>query len=504
MKTSASLSTKMPVGVWIRVSTDDQARGESPTHHMERAKAYAGLKGYEIRETYDLAGVSGKSVKEHGEAKRMLADIKSGRIKGLIFSKLARLARNTRELLDFAEFFQQKGAALISIEESFDTSTPVGLLFYTIIAAMAQWEREEIGSRVRASVEVRAKLGKPINGVSPFGYQWKENKLIIHPEFGPVRKLVYELFLQHRRKGVVARVLNDRGYRTREGKLWYDTTVTRVLSCTSAKGVYYINRSRQLGAWKSEPKPESQWGVIPCEPLVSEELWNQVNCILEEQAKSVKKLGKTPKQLFSGLLHCICGHRMYVTSNTPKYRCDGCGSRMPCLDLEHIFLDQLRAYFADPARIAEHVREAAESSQKKSAILSATNNEIAKVKDQMTRTHQLYLAGAASIERFKELNDPLEERLRQLQEERIRLQSEVDVGRADTLTAEAVMHEAVKLEETWPTLEMERKRQVVQSLVESITVDVPQKRITLRFTCLPSSEETTNNQQRVWLTPPPG
>ena len=115
----------------------------------------------------------------------------------------------------------------------------------------------------------------------------------------------------------------------------------------------------------------------------------------------------------------------------------------------------------------------------------------------MHKTHQLYLAGAASIERFKELNEPLEERLSQLQEERLRLQAEVDVGKADTLSAEAVIEEALKLQETWPNLDLEMKLQVVQSLVETIIVDVPQQRITLLFTCLPSSEETTNTQQRL-------
>jgi hypothetical protein len=80
------------VGIWIRVSTEDQAKGESPAQHLERAKSYANARGWTVKEVYDLAGISGKSVKEHPEARRMLADIKPGHITGVIFSKLARLS----------------------------------------------------------------------------------------------------------------------------------------------------------------------------------------------------------------------------------------------------------------------------------------------------------------------------------------------------------------------------------------------------------------------------
>ncbi len=79
------------VGIWIRVSTEDQARGESPEHHEKHARDYAALKDWRVREVYHLEAVSGKSVMGQPETLRMLKDIKSGHITGLVFSKLARL-----------------------------------------------------------------------------------------------------------------------------------------------------------------------------------------------------------------------------------------------------------------------------------------------------------------------------------------------------------------------------------------------------------------------------
>src|SRR5438552_3003636 len=458
------------VGIWIRVSTEDQAKGESPEHHLARARAYAAGKGWTVQEVYDLAGVSGKSVKDHPEAKRMLSDIRNRHITGLIFSKLARLARNTRELLDFADIFHDCGADLISLQETIDTSTPAGRLFFTMIAAMAQWEREEIADRIKASISVRAKLGKPLGGGSPYGYLWHDKKLVLEPKEAPIRRTAYELFLEYRRKGAVARRLNEAGYRTRVGAKWSDITVGRIIRCPSAKGVYYLNRTRRTGIWAWEEKPQSEWGTIPVEPIISETLWSQCNQILEEQEKKESRPGRKPIQVFAGLAFCSCGQKMYVKSNSPKYVCQKCLNKIPIIDLEAIFLNELKAYFTDPESIARHFAAANQNLSEKQELIQTHRNEIQKFRDDMTRTHRLYLDGEITSHGFGQFYKPAEERLNQLVAELPTLEAELDLMKVKTVSAEEVLAESEALLSGWPKMPVEQKRGVVEAIVERITI----------------------------------
>ena len=482
------------VGIWIRVSTEDQARGESPEHHEKRALHYAEAKGWEVREVYHLEAVSGKSVLQHPETQRMLADIRRGHISAIIFSKLARLARNTRELLDFADIFRSCGADLISLQESIDTSTPAGRLFYTMIAGMAQWEREEISDRVAASVPIRAKLGKSLGGAAPFGFMRVDKKLVADPKEAPVRRLIYELFAEHRRRKTVARILNDSGHRTRNGSKFSDTTITRLLEDPTAKGLHRVNYSKSLGQkkhWKL--KPASDWVFQEVEAIVPEELWETCNGILTSQKAGSQRNTKRTVQLFSGVTYCACGRKMYVPTRTAKYICLSCRNKVPTDDLEAVFYEQLRDFLVSPENIAEHLKQVDETIGQKEEIASGLARELKKITDEMDVVYRLYVEKQISPEGFGKRNRPLEERAKQLEDEIPRLQAEVDVLKITLLSSDENLNAARDLYGQWPSLSFDDKRKIVENIVERISVGAGEIAIELYY--LPSAKDVAKEQR---------
>lgn len=491
------------VGIWIRVSTEDQAHGESPEHHEKRARYYAESKGWTVKDVYHLEAVSGKSVIEHPEAKRMINDIKNNHITGLIFSKLARLARNTRELLDFADIFNKHEADLISLQECIDTSSPAGRLFYTMIAAMAQWEREEISSRVAASVPIRAKLGKPLGGAAPFGYQWKDKQLIPDLKESPIRKLIYELFLEHKRKKTVARLLNEKGYRTRNGSKFSDTTVQRLLSDPSAKGLRRANYTESKGNGKSwQLKSKEDWVFIQIEPIVTEDLWNQCQNLIEDQQKRHKSPSKQVSQLFAGFALCQCGNKMYVPSNTPKYVCYKCRNKISVQDLEGVFHEQLKNFFFSPEEIHKYLEGADKTIKDKQELIASLEKEHEKVKAQMDRIMQLYLSNQISGDGFKKEYGPLETHLKQIGDQLPELQGEIDFLKIKLQSSDQILSEAKDLYGRWNELTREEKRNIIEQITEKIVIGKGE--ITIDLCYLPASSEImAEGQQNLRGSSPP-
>ena len=478
------MGTKKAVGIWIRVSTDFQVKDDSPEHHEMRARLYAEAKGWEVLEVYRLDAISGKTVMDQPETKRMLKDIKSGRITGLIFSKLARLARNTKELLEFAELFRLQNADLISLGESIDTSSPAGRLFYTIFAALAEWERSEIAARVAASVPIRAKLSKPLGGQAPYGYKWAGKEMFIDEKEEPVRKLMYELFIEHKRKKTVAKILNEKGFRTRNGSKFSDTTIGRLLTDPIAKGARRANYTKSLGEGKNWVyKPQEEWVVTACPAIVTEEIWNECNQILDEQFKPHKKPAKKPVHLFTNILVCECGTKMYIPSHSKKYVCSNCkANRIDSNDLEEIYFEHLQSFLLTDEHLSSYLSKADEMISGRENQLAGLKQEWKKINEQKGKLLDLHLSGEIPKEGFGNRYNPLDERAKQIDIGMPEIQAEIDFLKMEVLNSDFLLHEAKSLYDQWPTLTEEAKRNIVEQITTSIKIDGDEIEIKFSYT----------------------
>jgi len=486
------------IGIWIRVSTDMQVKDDSPEHHEERARMYAKVKDWNVITVYRLDALSGKSIMDYHETKRMLKDIKDGTISGIIFSKLARLARNTKELLEISELFRNQNADLISLAEAIDTSTPAGRLFFTIIAAMAQWEREEIADRVAASVPIRAKMGKPLGGSASFGYKWEGKELVVDEKEAPIRKLLHETFVKTKRKKATAKELNALGYRTRNGSMFTDTTIGRLLRDTTAKGLRIANYTKSLGEGKNWViKPESEWVKIPCPAIITEELWNDCNSILDQQEKKNASVGPRPVYLLSGYVYCSCGKKMYVFTESPIYKCKECKRKIAVTDLDEIFHDQLKSFLLTDSDIESLNYKSQIAIEEKETLLKAVEEEYERLTKNVEKWLALRVSGELSKEDFAKVYKPTEERLRQIEKQIPIIQAERDFLRIQSLSNDTIINEAKDLYSRWPELPFEEKRNIIETITDKITIDKDSINISLSY--IPTTHPFPNagNRQHV-------
>ncbi len=140
--------------IYARVSTDDQDESLQLTALQE----FVSQRGWEIKTTYVDHGVSSRSVRP--ELERMMKDAHKRRFDVIAVWKFDRFARSTRELVFALEQFQFLGIDFVSVTQAIDTSGPMGKLVFSVLAAIAEFERELIRERVVAGMREARRKGK--------------------------------------------------------------------------------------------------------------------------------------------------------------------------------------------------------------------------------------------------------------------------------------------------------------------------------------------------------
>lgn len=489
------------VGIWVRVSTQMSVDKDNHIHHEMRAKSFIKARDWKVIKTYRLEAMSGKSIMGYAETKRMLDDIKNKRISGIVFTKIARLARNTSELIEIAKLFRENGADLISMDMSIDTSTPIGRHFFRSMSSMAEWELEMITERIQGSVLSRAERGLHIGGQAPYGFKYEDRKLVPHVDEAPILKLMFELFLEHKRKKTVARMLNERGYRTKRGNMFTDSTVRRLLQEPVAKGLQIMNRRYSK---KGGFKPKEAWVFHKVESVVDESIWKQVNQIITKQARKNARPLNMKVHLFTGYVFCICGGRMYTRASSENYVCQhSCGNKIHKEDLEEVFKSELHSYTVSQHQVEEYFNKLQGVIGAKEQELKQLKRSQEKLNEKIERLLELHIQGQIKTEAFHLYHSEPYEQLKQVEESINELEGEVLGFSHRKQSTDVIIEEARNLYERWDTLERDQKRNIIETIVDKIIVSKDEIEINL-YKILPdgymppSLESGTNGQHTLY------
>ncbi|HYG61183.1 MAG TPA: hypothetical protein VEL74_01270, partial [Thermoanaerobaculia bacterium] len=247
-------------------------------------------------------------------------------------------------------------------------------------------------------------------------------------------------------------------------------------------GTRRANYTKSRGEGKGwNLKPAHEWVTSEVEAIVPEETWNAANALIAEKRQGKTRTARRPVHLFAGLTFCECGGKMYVPSNTPKYVCQSCRNKVPQVDLERVFQEQLKQFSLSPEEVASALEEADEALAGKGELLELLRREAARLKEEADQVYRLYLAGELTPRGFGERNTPIEERRAQLEEEIPRLQGEIDFLKIQHLSQEEVASQAEDLHARWDDLSPDDRRGIVQAIVERVTIGKDEIEISLAY-----------------------
>ncbi|USG67176.1 recombinase family protein [Brevibacillus ruminantium] len=291
----------MRTAIYIRVSTEEQAaEGFSIAAQKERLLAYTRSQDWSLAGIYTDEGISAKSISRPA-LQRLLTDVKSRKLDVVLVYRLDRLTRSVLDLYQLLQEFEKYDVRFKSCTEVYDTTTAIGRLFITLVAALAQWERENLGERVKLGMEQMARERKRPGGPPPYGYHLLHGELAPHPVEAKVVKLMFQHYVSGFTPGQIAESFNQKGYLGKHGGKWSGSTVTRLLR----NPVYYGALRWNYAASGGKQKRADDWILAEDShpAIIDQDTFDQVQARLKMRRKVHPRVLSSPF-VFSGILYC--------------------------------------------------------------------------------------------------------------------------------------------------------------------------------------------------------
>jgi DNA invertase Pin-like site-specific DNA recombinase len=221
---------------YVRCSTAEQSTDDKTSlQNQERTcRAAATLRGGEIEEMFSDPGISGSvPLFSRPGGGLLLSVLQEGDT--IISAKMDRIFRSTSDALQSVEALQKRNIGVVLVDIGVDAVTESGTskLFFSILAAVAEFERFRIAERNREGRRGKASRGGFIGGEAPYGYtvRGKGSSAVLETDHHELRiiSLISDLRGTHSLRHV-ARELERRGIANRDGRPFHPQTLQRILA----------------------------------------------------------------------------------------------------------------------------------------------------------------------------------------------------------------------------------------------------------------------------------
>ena len=323
--------------IYVRVSTTMQEDSDSLIYQKKKCEDFCSLKNYEVIKI--IEDVESGANDDRIGFLDLQKEIKNNQFDLLVVYESSRLSRKTLTMLNFVMQLEKNNIKFTSISQpELDTTTPTGMLFFQIQAGLSEYERKQISSRVKSSKFQRAKDGKWQGGNLPYGYKKdKESGAIVVDDKAAHDVIaMFHHYLSSQALSQTSRMFN----KTPASMSWILRNEFYLGKLAYGKKEKNIN----TGIVKLNSTYNLFQGTHP--QIIDNQLFDSVQALLMIKKRVIDIEGKL---LFTGILRCMCGHKMYKITKMDRgvarvnYSCDNCKKSIAYKKAEDAIIEELIA-----------------------------------------------------------------------------------------------------------------------------------------------------------------
>ena len=463
------MEEKIKVAIYIRVSTEDQAReGHSLDEQECRLKKLADYKNYEVYKVYMDAGISAKDT-NRPDFQAMMRDMRKKKFTTILAYKLDRVTRSVQDLENLVKELDEYECGLECAVEEINTSNANGRFFVRMLTVLSQLEIERCSERTKVGVIGAIKKGH-VGGKTPFGYKREGKKIVVDEIKAPIVRRIFEMYSKGKSYYQIANIIADEGDTSLK---WQEGVIQKLINNRIYCGDVELRKTL---------KDPTELYEDVVEPTISKSLWLQ--CQMQKE-RNKRHYYRSRIYLFMQKLKCPkCGTIMRCNSagTKPKlfyYKCGKCNTYVREDWVEpklYNFLGDLTDLYNILTDTEIPVLKSNLNSDldKKRSSLSLTNAKIERLKT-------AYLEGALPIETYEVDNKELESDKRRLTDEILSLEAinnsrlDSDMIRLYFDTKEIMKRKMSAIEKdrinAWHILSRAEKQELIFEYIDTIEIE---------------------------------